>query len=265
MFNIFKITHAGNHKILNVLFFKIKLKSDVENYKSVKILVAYHKKAPLIKNDFIEPIHAGRSVALENSKDGKISAEEYQWMLENMMGDDTGDNISNLNRYFNEMTAIYWAWKNYDKIGNPDFFGFMHYRSIFLFSVYPADFSDSEDYMDRYGYNMLKKIISKDKNICISGYPVRFRKEGIYNEYQKWGEKLFFDKLIEIIDKKYHNIYSEFYNWTKPAWGGGGAPPGLLKTCLLWPERTFSNIVNLFSRYFLIYIRNLAIISINQK
>ena len=32
-------------------------------------------------------------------------------MLENMIGDDTGDNISHLNRTLNKLTSMYWAWK----------------------------------------------------------------------------------------------------------------------------------------------------------
>lgn len=49
-----------------------------------------------------------------------------------MIGDDTGDNISALNDSYNEMTALYWAWKNYDKLGNPDYIGLMHYRRHFV-------------------------------------------------------------------------------------------------------------------------------------
>ncbi|MBR1776651.1 DUF4422 domain-containing protein [bacterium] len=99
--------------------------------KKIKILVGYHKKDKLYKNDIMVPIHCGRVLATEASKDGKISQEDYNWLLENMIGDDTGENISNLNRSINEMTAIYWAWKNYDKLGNPDYIGLNHYRRFF--------------------------------------------------------------------------------------------------------------------------------------
>ena len=98
---------------------------------TVKILVGYHKPAKLYKSDVFVPIHLGRALATAASKDGKISTDDYQWMLDNMIGDDTGDNISHLNRYFAEMTAIYWAWKNYDKLGNPDYIGLAHYRRMF--------------------------------------------------------------------------------------------------------------------------------------
>ncbi|WP_265611387.1 DUF4422 domain-containing protein [Campylobacter jejuni] len=100
---------------------------------SIKILVGYHKPATLIKNDILTPIHLGRALVTEASKDGEMSKGDFEWMCENMIGDDTGDNISYLNRYLNELTGIYWAWKNYDKLGNPDYIGYEHYRRHFIF------------------------------------------------------------------------------------------------------------------------------------
>lgn len=108
-------------------------KEEKDNKPSIKILVGYHKPAVLLKDEILTPIHLGRALATEASKDGKLSKQDYEWLCENMIGDDTGDNISHLNRYFCELTGIYWAWKNYDKLGNPDYIGFMHYRRQFLF------------------------------------------------------------------------------------------------------------------------------------
>ena len=96
----------------------------------VKILVAYHKKDTLYKNEILVPIHCGRTVAYAKSKDGFISEEDYNWLVENLIGDDSGDNISSYNRALNEMTAIYWGWKNYDKLENPEYIGFSHYRRL---------------------------------------------------------------------------------------------------------------------------------------
>ena len=121
----------------------------------VKILVGYHKPATLLKDDVFVPIHLGRALATTASKDGKMSKEDYQWMLDNMIGDDTGDNISELNRYFCETTAMYWAWKNYEKLGNPEYIGFMHYRRHFLFS----DSNLNNNY--EWGEKHIPKITSK--------------------------------------------------------------------------------------------------------
>ena len=51
-----------------------------------------------------------------------------QYCLE-MAGDDTGDNISELNPLYCEMTAVYWGWKNL----SADYIGLCHYRRYFTF------------------------------------------------------------------------------------------------------------------------------------
>lgn len=55
--------------------------------------------------------------------------------------DDTGDNISEHNHALNEMTSIYWFWKNYPW-KNLDYVGFNHYRRVFK----PANISDFMNY-----------------------------------------------------------------------------------------------------------------------
>lgn len=119
---------------------------------TVKILVGYHRPAVLLKDEVLTPIHLGRALATEASKDGSMSKEDYQWMLDNMIGDDTGENISEENRKYCELTALYWAWKNYDKLGNPDYIGFMHYRRHLSFNL-NKHFND-----DKYGFVQEKEI-----------------------------------------------------------------------------------------------------------
>ncbi|MEI0700195.1 DUF4422 domain-containing protein, partial [Brachyspira intermedia] len=154
------------------------------NQPKVKILISYHKPSVLLQDDVLTPIHVGRALATESSKDGNMSEEDYQWMLDNMIGDDTGDNISHLNREFCELTAMYWAWKNYDKLGNPEYIGFMHYRRLF-------DFIGNSKYLN----------INKDLNIPELKY---MEKEDYFNYYNK-------KNLIQLIeDNKY--IISEPHN-----------------------------------------------------
>ncbi len=45
------------------------------------------------------------------------------------LGDDTGDNISDLNEFYGELTGIYWIWKNETEA---DIIGICHYRRYFL-------------------------------------------------------------------------------------------------------------------------------------
>lgn len=93
---------------------------------SIKILVCYHKPTHIFKNSILEPIHLGRA---EYRKSGAEAS-----VLDDMLGDDDGENISELNGKFCEMTALYWAWRNYEALGNPDYFGLMHYRRLLNFT-----------------------------------------------------------------------------------------------------------------------------------
>jgi len=115
---------------------------------TVKILISYHKPSVLLKDEIMTPIHCGRAHYTGKFARGAVPKNEYEWMVANTIGDDSGDNIS-LEQDFNEAQAIYWAWKNYDKLGNPDYIGFMHYRRHFIFKD-------------------IKKFPNNDKNVIVS-------------------------------------------------------------------------------------------------
>lgn len=124
--------------------------------KDIKILVACHKRSYLSQDERLVPIHCGRKIAFEKSKDGKISQDEYKWLLDNTIGDDTCDNISELNRTLNEMTAIYWAWKNYERLGNPDYIGLNHYRRYF-----EINYGDLDEILEKYDFVKQSHAFSK--------------------------------------------------------------------------------------------------------
>ena len=55
-----------------------------------------------------------------------------------MFHDDEGENISEKNDKYCELTAQFWAWKN---IHDADYYGFWHYRRFMSFrnENYPMD------------------------------------------------------------------------------------------------------------------------------
>lgn len=77
----------------------------------IHILVATHKKFRMPEDSMYLAMHVGRA--------GKQDI--------GYTGDNTGDNISNRNARFCELTAVYWAWKNLDA----DYIGLTHYRRHF--------------------------------------------------------------------------------------------------------------------------------------
>lgn len=192
---------------------------------SVKILVVSHKPFKNLPIPCFVPIHAGRAVAMEKSKDGKINNSDLNWMLENTIGDDTGDNISQKNRYYCECSALYWAWKNYEKLGNPDYIGLMHYRRHFIFNddYFENNLKDdwhralsyiSENFIDdRYLSNIglsEENIISACKNYdFVVSKDTNFELIGGYNIRQNYEKTIpgvcvkDFDLMCEIIKKDY--------------------------------------------------------------
>ena len=67
-----------------------------------------------------------------------------------MLMDNTGENISEKNSMYCELTAQYWAWKNL----NADYYGFFHYRRY-------LNFSDRRYREDRWG-NVRENILSEE-------------------------------------------------------------------------------------------------------
>ena len=99
----------------------------------LKIFVVYYKPAPLIKTEIFEPIQAGRKIANTPSRQGTFTPEQITWLNQNMIGDDTGENISELNRSFAETTALYWIWKN----TTSPFVGMFQYRRVLSINDHP--------------------------------------------------------------------------------------------------------------------------------
>ena len=148
---------------------------------TVKILVAYHKPSLLFKDEILTPVNGGRSLARQKCDKGIISRQNFEWLIKNTIGDDSGENISLKNSTFNEMSILYWAWKNYDSLGNPDFIGLCHYRRLFLFNedlkktdpqrwTYDiSSASSANDFLNLVGYSAEKINSLTEKYAAIAG------------------------------------------------------------------------------------------------
>lgn len=89
-----------------------------------------------------------------------------------MLHDNEGDNISDRNRMYCELTAYYWAWKNDTQA---DYYGFWHYRRYMSFADRQFPHNPFEDvcidYLDSYAI----KLLNLDENVMhekISQYDV---------------------------------------------------------------------------------------------
>ncbi len=80
-----------------------------------------------------------------------------------MLGDDTGDNISEKRQSFCELTVQYWAWKNIQA----DYYGLCHYRRY-------LNFSESNYSTDEYG-NVCDDFITLDsiKKYCLYEHSIQ--------------------------------------------------------------------------------------------
>ena len=146
-----------------------------QNRKDVKIVSMFHKPYVFFDTDIHLQLHCGRKIAEMNSKDGTLSKVERDWMQRYTIGDDTGENISHLNRHFCEMSGIYWLWKNYDKIGSPDYLCIQHYRRWFYCTCKPWFF----DALDKYDM-----ILPNRGNSWVSSEKVFEKGREYYYDYE---------------------------------------------------------------------------------
>lgn len=80
---------------------------------SIRIYTMTHKKFEVPKDTMYVPLQVGRA-----------THEDLGYL-----GDNTGDNISEKNCYYSELTGIYWIWKNVQDL---DYVGVCHYRRYLI-------------------------------------------------------------------------------------------------------------------------------------
>jgi hypothetical protein len=150
--------------------------------KDVCIIIATHKQYQMPADDIYLPLHVGA----EGKKDsyGKDLNLGYT-------KDNTGDNISELNSSFCELTGLYWAWKNIDS----DYIGLVHYRRHFCIKKCKQPLEGVIKYVDIKPYLGKVKVFVPNKR--------RYYIETLYSHYAHTHYASQLDETRQIIFEKY--------------------------------------------------------------
>ncbi len=152
---------------------------DEKKQPRIKILVACHKADPNIRQDDIYmPIQVGK--ALHPELDLGFQC------------DNTGDNISEKNGSYCELTALYWAWKNLKDV---DYIGLCHYRRYFKMTN--AELSEAMNSRDI--------LLAKPLTLSTS----------VYNELVYWtcleDATVFIDSILSLFPEYKEDVISYYF------------------------------------------------------
>ena len=142
---------------------------------SLKLYSVYHKPFFIPNADYVIPIQAGKTLS---NLDLKVAA------------DNTGDNISDLNGTFCELTVKYWIWKNAERITSH--WGLCHYRryvmqkpAIYFKAPRLKDFTASQENIDKVLdddlYDQLCSLLQKHDVIIQQPMNIHKNKQGFFN------------------------------------------------------------------------------------
>ena len=115
--------------------------------------------------------------------------------------DDSGDNISNLNNYYAEMTGEYWVWKNSDS----NIIGFCHYRRYFAKNILlkKLEKEDIEEILNDYDMILPNRVRMGMTNV------EDIKKTRKYLDYGPYIEE--YCKLRDILEM-YYPDYIKYYD-----------------------------------------------------
>lgn len=161
--------------------------------KSITVIIAAHKTYQMPSDDMYLPVHVGAA--------GREIIKGYQ-------RDDEGENISNLNPYFCELTGLYWAWKNIKS----DYIGMAHYRRHF--SLHPDKKHKWESLLKT---NDIKEDLGKIKVFVPSKR--RYYIETLYSHYAHTHYAGQLDETRKIIQEFYPDYLGSFDKAVNQRWG----------------------------------------------
>lgn len=166
---------------------------------SIKIFVACQNQTGIPENGMIKKIQVGSAGAKR-----RLSA---------MYHDDEGENISQKNQIYCELTAQYYAWKNL----KADYYGFCHYRRYLNFSkeylpydkrmperIHPLPYIEvnqwcatmSKDLLDE---TRIQSVVEKYDVIAVLG---EYMNITVYEQFCQFHNQKDLDKIIRILKRR---------------------------------------------------------------
>lgn len=149
----------------------------------MKIYIATHKKVEIPQNEIYLPIQVGAEI------NSDIGVE---------LKDNIGENISNKNKNFCELTLLYWMWKNCED----DIIGMVHYRRYFFDTMFK---------------NKKEDILKEDKiNALLKKYTLIVPKKRylgrrtVHKQYEELHNIKDLEECKKIIEEKYPDYVPSF-------------------------------------------------------
>ena len=166
--------------------------------KTVKIIVAAHKVFRMPEDEMYVPVYVGAAGKREDKSDPRAKG---------FFMDDTGDNISERNPGYCELTGLYWAWKHLDA----DYIGLAHYRRHFSVRKTRDPFDGVLKYSDLLPELGTIRVFVPNKR--------RYIIESLYDHYRHTHYISQLDETRSIIAGRYPEYIPSFDKVVKRTWG----------------------------------------------
>ena len=155
----------------------------------IRIYTMTHKNFEAPRDPLYRPLHVGRA---------KSADLGYP-------GDDTGENISELNCYYSELTGLYWVWKNCHDV---DYIGTCHYRR-YLINEREQIFTEAEYAKLLSEYDLVTTKRVKLNNSYYDGFSANHNRAAL----DATGE------VIRELYPEYHDLFVRLVNGTETYFG----------------------------------------------
>ncbi len=166
--------------------------------KDITIIIATHRPYQMPEDDMYLPVHVGA--------EGKLDENGAPLDL-GYLKDNSGDNISELNPSFCELTGLYWAWKNLDA----EYIGLAHYRRHF-------GYKKGKDLFDSVlTYDQIKPYLGKIK--VFTPNKRKYYIETLYDHYKHTHYIEQLDETRRIIGDIYPEYIANFDSVVKQTYG----------------------------------------------